>query len=197
VSKEQKLAMSFAGYVLGRLQDKPPRAGRLIAMDGTSHLVNLDKSAQDLIPILEPLRIWTMDASSTPPPIVLNKHCPLCPFQCSCQAQAEQAENLSLLNGITARVMRQYAKKGIFTLTQLSYLFRPRKRKTRSRNVPRVTHKIELQALAIRENKIYLQHLPELSRQPVELFLDMEGIPDRQLYYLIGLLVYQADTTAH
>jgi hypothetical protein len=128
---------------------------------------------------------------------VLNKHCPLCPFQRSCQAQAEQEENLSLLNGVTARTIRQYAKKGIFTITQLSYLFRPRKRKTRSRNGPRVTHKIELQALAIRTNKIYLQHLPDLSRQPIELFLDMEGVPDRQLHYLIGLLVCQADTTAH
>jgi predicted RecB family nuclease len=197
ISKEQKLAMSFVGYVLGRLQHKPPMAGRLIAMDGTSHIVKLDKSAQDLMPLFEPLRAWTTGASSKPPPIVLNKHCPLCPFQRSCHAQAEQEDNLSLLNGITARVMRQYAKKGIFTVTQLSYLFKPRKRKKRSRNLPPVTHKIELQALAIRENKIYLQELPGLSRQPVELFLDLEGVPDRQFYYLIGLLVCQADTTTH
>jgi predicted RecB family nuclease len=197
ISKEQKLALSFAGYVLGRLQSEPPIAGRLIAMDGTSHTINLDKSVQSLMPLLEPLRAWTTDVPSNPPPIVLNKHCPLCPFQRSCQAQAEQEENLSLLNGITARTMRQYAKKGIFTVTQLSYLFRPRKRKTRSRNRPRVTHKVELQALAIRTNKIYLQNLPELSRQPIELFLDIEGVPDRQLHYLIGLLVCQADTTTH
>jgi len=166
-------------------------------MDGASHIVNLDKSAQNLMAVLEPLRAWTTDAPSNPPPIVLNKHCPLCPFQHSCQVQAEQEENLSLLNGITARVMRQYAKKGIFTVTQLSYLFKPRKRKTRSKNLPPVTHKVELQALAIRANKIYLQDLPELSRQPVELFLDMEGVPDRQFYYVIGLLVCQADTTTH
>ena len=51
--------------------------------------------------------------------------------------------------------------------------------------------------LAIRENKIYLQELPIVSRQPVELFLDMEGVPDRGLYYLIGLLACQADTTTH
>jgi predicted RecB family nuclease len=54
-----------------------------------------------------------------------------------------------------------------------------------------------LQALAIREKKIYLQELPTLSRQPVELFVDMEGVPDRGLYYLIGLLVCQGDTTEH
>src|SRR4030095_11681806 len=43
---------------------------------------------------------------------------------------------------------------------------------------PRSHHKVELQALAIREKKIYLQELPAMSRQPVELFVDMEGVPD-------------------
>jgi hypothetical protein len=102
-----------------------------------------------------------------------------------------------LLDGVTARVMRQYERKGIFTVKQLSYLFKPRKRKKGSRKPPPVTHKVELQALAIREHKIYLQELPTLSRQPVELFVDMEGVPDRGLYYLIGLLVCQGDTTEH
>lgn len=195
ISTEQKLAIAFTGYVLGRLQPAPPMAGRLIAMDGTSHTVTLDKSATDLMPLLEPLQAWTTGASPEPPPIVLNKHCPLCPFQSACHAQAEQEDNLTLLNGVTARVKRQYEKKGIFTVNQLSYLFKPRKRKKRSRKLPPVTHKLELQALAIRENTIYLQELPPVSRQPVELFLDMEGVPDRGLYYLIGVLVCQADTT--
>ena len=197
ISTEQKLAITFTGYVLGRLQPTPPMAGRLIAMDGTSHTVTLDKSAIDLMALLEPLQAWTRVASPEPPPVILNKHCPLCPFQRSCHAQAEQEDNLSLLAGVTARVKRQYEKKGIFTVKQLSYLFKPRKRKKRGRKSPPVTHKLELQALALRENKIYLQELPTVSRQPVELFLDMEGLPDRGLYYLIGLLVCQADTRTH
>jgi len=114
-----------------------------------------------------------------------------------CHAQAEHEDNLSLLDGVTARVMRQYERKGIFTVKQLSYLFKPRKPKKRSRKPPPVTHKIELQALAIREKKIYLQELPALFRQPVELFVDMEGIPDRGRYYLMGLLVCQGDTIEH
>ena len=197
ISKEQKLELSFVGYVLERLQHKSPAAGRIIGMDGKSHTVKLDHHSKALRPLLEPLHEWTTVDSPTPPPLVLNKHCPLCPFQRMCQAQAEQEDNLSLLDGMTARVMRQYERKGIFTVKQLSYLFKPRKRKKGSRKAPPVTHKVELQALAIREQKIYLQELPTLSRQPVELFLDMEGVPDRGLYYLIGLLVCQGDTTEH
>jgi predicted RecB family nuclease len=197
VSSEQKLAMLFVGYVLGRLQHMPPPAGHIIAMDGTSHAVKLDKGATHLLPLLESLQAWTTGAVPAPPPIILNKHCPLCPFQRACRAQAEQEDNLSLLDGITARVMRHYEKKGIFTVKQLSYLFKPRKYKKGSRQPPPVIHKVELQALAIRDKKIYLQEMPALTRQPVELFMDMEGVPDRGRYYLIGLLVCQADTMEH
>src|SRR5215831_6110851 len=197
ISKEQQLELSFVGSVLERIQHTSPAAGRIIGMDGKSHTVKLGASAKALRLLLEPLHEWIMADSPKPPPIVLNKHCPLCPFQRMCQTQAEQEDNLSLLDGVTARVMRQYEKKGIFTVKQLSYLFKPRKPKKRSRKPPPVTHKVELQALAIREKKIYLQELPTLSRQPVELFVDMEGVPDRGLYYLIGLLVCQGDTTEH
>src|SRR5262245_11925926 len=120
VSTEQKLALAFAGYVLGRLQPTPPLTGRIITLHGTSHTVKLDPRAPALLPHLEPLQAWTRGAVPAPPPIILNKHCPLCPFQRACRAQAEQEDNLSLLNGVTARVMRHYEKKGIFTVKQLS-----------------------------------------------------------------------------
>src|SRR5262245_30147290 len=183
-SAPQKLALALTGYVLGRLQPRPPTTGRLITMDGTSHTMKLDPRATDLLPLLNALHAWTTEAAPEPPPIILNKHCLLCPFQRACHAQAEQEDTLSLLDGVTARVLRQYEKKGIFTVKQLSYLCKPRKPKKRSRKPPPVTHKLELQALAIREQKIYLQELPTISRQPVELFVDMEGVPDRGLYYL-------------
>jgi predicted RecB family nuclease len=197
ISTEQKLTLSFVGNVLGRLQHTSPVAGTIIGVDGKAHTVKLGESAKALTPLLEPLQEWTTVDSPAPPPLVLNKHCPLCPFQRMCHTQAEQEDNLSLLDGVTARVMRQYEKKGIFTVKQLSYLFKPRKRKKGSRKPPPVTHKVELQALAIREKKIYLQELPTLSRQPVELFVDMEGVPDRGRYYLIGMLMCQGDTTEH
>src|SRR4029450_46770 len=197
ISKEQKLALSFVGYVLEHLQRKQPVAGRIVGMDGTVHTIKLDHHSKDLLRLLERLQVWTRGIAPEPPPLVLNKHCPLCPFQRMCHAQAEQEDNLSLLDGVTARVMRQYEKKGIFTVKQLSYLFKPRKPKKRGRKPPPVTHKVELQALAIREQKIYLQELPTFSRQPVDLFVDMEGVPDRGVYYLIGLSVCQGDTTEH
>src|SRR2546422_4605983 len=80
ISKEQKLELSFVGYVLAHVQRQSPVAGSIIGMDGTSHTVQLGKRTKDLLPLLVPLRAWTTTASPEPPPIILNKHCPLCPF---------------------------------------------------------------------------------------------------------------------
>src|SRR5215831_12133410 len=129
ISKEQQLELSFVGYVLERLQHRSPAAGRIIGMDGKSHTVHLGASAKAFRPLLELLYELITVNSPKPPPIVLNKHCPLCSFQRLCHAQAEQEDNLSLLDGVTARVMRQYERRGIFTVKQLSYLFKPRKPK--------------------------------------------------------------------
>ena len=129
-----------------------------------------------------------MEPSSESPPVILNEHCPYCQFQASCKAIAEKNDDISLLDRATPKVIQQYHSKGIFTVRQLSYLFRPRKNRRRLTK-KQITHRLELQALAIRTNKIYLQETPAISRNQVELFLDIEGIPDQNFYYLIGLLV--------
>ena len=197
ISKEQSVELAFVSHVLGQVQGKDPAGGRIIGADEKPHKVKLGNSNEILIPLLEPVREWQRALSPESPPLILNKNCSTCQFQDSCRNKAEQEDNLSLLNGVTPKVMRQYEKKGIFTVRQLSYLFKPRKRKKRSKNPPPVIHKLELQALAIRERKIYLQDLPELTRKPAELFLDIEGIPDQQYYYLIGLLVCDGKVSTH
>jgi predicted RecB family nuclease len=102
ISKEQQLELSFVGYVLERLQSKSPTVGRIIGMDGISHSVKLGDSSKALAPLFEPLHEWITVDSPKPPPLVLNKHCPLCPFQRLCHTQAEQEDNLSLLDSVTA-----------------------------------------------------------------------------------------------
>jgi predicted RecB family nuclease len=188
ITTEQQLALSFVAYVLERLQHEPPRAGRIMGMDGTAHTVKLDNRSTVLLPLLEPLRAWTTTGSPEPPPIILNKHCPLCPFRRMCQPQAEHADNLSLLDHMTPKMMTRYHQKGIFTVHQLSYVFKPRRRRKGVKRQP-VHFNVELQALAIRTGKIYIHALPELTRHPTELFLDFEGIPDQSFHYLIGLLI--------
>ena len=100
------------------------------------------------------LKAWKISLPSQPPLIILNNHCPICPFRKACLDQAEKEDNLSLLDRMTPKVMRKYHKKGIFTVNQLSYLFKPRRRKRKRAPGP-VGFNLELQALALRTGKIY------------------------------------------
>lgn len=198
IKKKHRLELFFVCYVLGLIQEKRPIYGYIVGLDGKSHRVKLENGSKTLIPFLEPLQEWVAEETPEPPSLILNKNCPACQFRDLCREKAVQADNLSLPDGIsTQKAINKYEKKGIFTVKQLSYTFKPRRRKKRAKNPPPVIHKPELQALAIREQKIYLQELPELTRQPVELFLDIEGIPDQQFYYLIGLLFSENDTTTY
>src|SRR5262249_58736599 len=129
--------------------------------------------------------------AAPPPPLTHTRHCPLCPFRAECLTKAQAADDLSLLDRMTPKAIRRYHKKGIFTVTQLSYLFRPRRRRRGAGASP--AFKLELQALAIRTGKIYLQTPPGVVRKPVEIFLDIEGIPDEQFHYLIGVLVRRGE----
>jgi predicted RecB family nuclease len=194
INKDQKLALLFAGYVLEQIQGTPPVAGRIIGMGPKSHEVKLENGDKTLTFLLDDLQKWIQTTSLESPSLILNKHCLGCQFEHLCRVKAEQEDNLSLLDRVTPKVIRRYEKKGIFTVKQLSYLYKPRRRKKRTKNPPSARHKLELQALAVRTGKIYLETLPALTRQPTELFLDIEGVPDEQYYYLIGLLACEGDT---
>jgi hypothetical protein len=89
---------------------------------------------------------------------------------------------------MTEKERSRHRGKGIFTVTQLSYTFRPRRphRRAKKRGTP---HYFALQALAIRENAVYINGTPELPASKTRVYLDIEGLPDRGFYYLIGALV--------
>src|SRR6516165_7939198 len=91
--------------------------------------------------------------------------------------------------------IKRNARKGIFTVTQLSYTFRPRRRPKWARAAPR-PHSFALQALALREKKIHINGTPELKKSPLRIYLDVEGLPDEHFHYLIGILIDDGTTQA-
>ena len=196
ISKEQRLELSFVGSVLERLQGTSPATGRIIGMDGKSHTIKLGESSASLTSRLEPLLKWTTVPSPKAPPVLLNHHCSTCQFQRLCRAQAIQEDHLSLLGGITPKEIRQFHSKGLFTINQLSYTFRPRRIRNRPSNYTR-PHSFALQALALRNRKIYVHELPLLPHAPVDIYFDIEGLPDRNFHYLLGLVIHDAGKVSH
>lgn len=190
VTKYHKLMVLFAGYVLSLIQDDAPKTGKIIRIGHMTTTVKLDKMFHAIPRLLDGLRNLCVGNPSDSPTIILSQHCLHCQFYVACKVQAEKADNLSLLAAIsTPKLMKKYERKGIFTVNQLSYLYRPRRQRKRSRRPPSVCHSVELQALMLRVGKTYVKESPQLLREDIELFLDIEGIPDQQFFYLFGVLV--------
>ena len=99
-----------------------------------------------------------------------------------------EKDDLSLLASMSAKERQKLRSKGIFTVTQLSYTFRPRRRPKRLRDKREKYHHA-LKALAIREKKIHIVGSPELKIEGTPVYLDVEGLPDRDFYYLIGVRI--------
>jgi predicted RecB family nuclease len=193
ITEELKIKLAFVGLVLGDVQKTLPVSGSIVGTEMKTHKVKLDNIYKKLRPMIQTLKEWITTSPSESSQVILNRHCPYCQFQKECTEKAEKNDDLSLLNKMTPKIIRRYHKKGIFTVNQLSYSFKPRRKRKRNKEMP-ARFNLELQALAIRTGKIYIQEPPELPRQRVELFLDIEGIPDQNFYYLMGLLVCDSDS---
>ena len=188
VTDDQKLRLAFAGYVVGLTTRYRPSIGLIVPITKSPKQIRLEPLYSKVRKIINDLREQIRKPLSEPPAPCLNKHCATCQFRDHCVHEAQKGDSLSLLERMTPKLIRRYQKKGIFTVTQLSYVYKPRHRRKKAVNTS-PSFKVQLQALAIRANKIYLHEVPAISKQPIELFLDIEGIPDQGFDYLIGLLI--------
>ncbi len=141
------------------------------------------KTAKDLLRTLRPPQAYQAQ-----PRLILNEHCPACEFSARCHQQAVREDNISLLRGLGQKALAAYARRGILTLTQLAHTFRPRRlgRRTSGQS-PKRYH--ALQALAIRDRRVYVLGAPTVPSGEVIIYLDLEGVPDEGFVYLIGMIV--------
>jgi predicted RecB family nuclease len=197
VGRQQKVLLALHGLALARVQGLRPAVGLIVrgpeARLGKVHLdAKLYRHAEQILD-----EVKRLQAGGEPPRLTLNKHCPVCEFRQWCRTKAEEAGDISLLAGVGEKELKRYHRKGIFTLTQLSCTFRPRKRGKRVKRTdyPRYT---ALQALAIREQKVHVYGTPDLPRKPVQMFFDAEGVAGAGFVYLLGVLVVKGDVqTTH
>ena len=142
--------------------------------------------------------ILTSRRGQEPPPLVLNRHCAVCDFQPRCRGLAIEQDDLSLLTAMTVKDRTKCKAKGVLSIVQLSYGYRPRRRKrtrpdaessakSAKRAPPEARNDHKLKALAIKKNQIHVVGSPSLKIDGIPTFLDVEGMPDRDFYYLIGL----------
>jgi predicted RecB family nuclease len=120
------------------------------------------------------LEIRQVQTGASVPMLVLNDHCQACEFRDRCYAQALKEDNLSLLRDMNRLQITRLHNKGIFTLNQLSYTFEARRRPKRAKKSALVHH-FPLQALALRDEKVFVHGNPALSCAGTRIYLDIEG----------------------
>jgi predicted RecB family nuclease len=180
-----RLRLAFDALAVSRDLAQVPHVGKLVhGRDHrivTVHLEPWIKKARHFLSVIR-----KYESPSTPPPLILNRHCGECEFQERCRQLAINQDDLSLLANLSENEWQKQHDKGIFTVTQLSFTFRPRRRVTSLSGY----HQHALKALAIRTKKIHVLGSVASDSTPVTpVYIDVEGDPDREFYYLIGLRI--------
>ena len=189
IKPHDRIRAALCDTILNGIQAASTGKSTAILIDGSVQRVAISREACNTI--VEDLRHWIATRPDTPP-AAFNKHCPFCAFEHGCVEHEKKADSLALLSKMPIKIQKKYEAKGIFTIKQLSYLYKPRRRKRKSKQ-PALTHKYELQALALKSGTIYTDDLAIPPRETVELYLDIESLPERRFHYLIGVLVSTQD----
>lgn len=191
IAASDRLLLAFDAFALSRVTGKAPGDGKIIHGCRFSTVkVPLTKLLKKVRSVLDSMA--SEQATSAVSAVVLNRHCPECDFQARCRGIACEKDDLSLLSTLSDKERKKYHDKGIFTVTQLSYTFRPR----RHSGCDVTKHYPALKALAIRENKIHILGTPALNGCATPVYFDVEGDADRDLYYLIGMRTYTQGSIA-
>jgi predicted RecB family nuclease len=189
IRRVQRDLMGVYGLLLGDIQGRQPEMGFFVhGMAAKVTRVSLASDTRRMRRLLK--EIQEIRKAQTAPKLMLNDHCPVCEFRKTCHASATTVDDLSLLGGMSEREIKRQNSKGIFTVTQLSHTFRPR-RKNRRVKSKAFAHSFALQALAIRENKVYVRGPISLPSCNTTIYLDIEGIPDRDFQYLANILIVE------
>ena len=108
------------------------------------------------------------------------------PVSISLRQIAIEKDDLSLLTTLKVKDRKKLNRKGITTVAQLSCMYRPRRRSARNKATA-IKHEPALKALAIQANRIHVVDTPTFTITSGAVYLDVEGVPDREFYYLIGM----------
>jgi predicted RecB family nuclease len=202
LTREDSLLAAFYGIILADALGRPVPFVKVvhsadfsvtrIKLVGPSGATRLVEEARQILG-----RLRQQVETTSPPLMVLNSHCPSCEFRHRCRTEAVSRDDLSLMRGMSEKEILAQRKHGITSVTQFACTFRPKSIGPK-RSKPLKRHLHALQALAVRDKKVYVVRVPEIPAAATRVYLDVEGIPDRDFYYLVGVVVERdGECSAH
>ena len=86
ISMQDRINVAYISAVLSLVQGIRPKKAMIILVDGSITSIKPNKDIH--LPILNDLQDWILSKPEMPP-VVFNKHCPLCQYEESCRNEAE------------------------------------------------------------------------------------------------------------
>ena len=193
---EYKIVATFYSYLLGNLQETLPPAPTLILrqhnhyeVDLSQWLPRLQTTATDCLEMLT--------QSREPDVFISRQRCNLCHWYNHCYAIAQSQQHLSLVPGVTPSRYQSLLDIGVGTVKSLADICLVNMKEVMDSNV---ANQLQQQAQAIVDNRAirksqFQSDIHELiPTQEFELYFDIEAEPERNLDYLLGVLLVEQST---
>lgn len=189
--KYDKLQLAVKSTLIARVHDVTFDYGKIVYGQELRHtkfaVATYEQESQKILKAL-----FKILSRAEAPCFFHNDHCKICEFGENCRTKLIEQDDLSLLGGLRHKDVLKQKNRGIFTVLQFSYTYKPRKKRKGSKK--EYQYEGALKALAIREQQTYLKEIPKFLPSRISVYIDFEGIPDEKYIYLIGVLINEEGT---
>lgn len=188
---EYKIVAAFDAYLLAILQETSPPNPFLVLRPHKYYEVDLGQWLPRLQSTLEEC-VVTLSQSREPEVFISRQRCNLCHWYDHCYAIAQSEQHLSLVPGVTPSRYQSLQEIGVTSVESLAG--------ASPVNIADIigtelANQLQQQARAIVDNRAIRQNqLPSdnrerLKNEPIELYFDIEAEPERNLDYLLGVVM--------
>jgi uncharacterized protein len=184
---EYKILAAFYAQLLAVHQGPLPRWVEIILRRGNAYTVDLLEWLPRFHQTLADC-VQTLIHQREPEVFISRQRCNLCHWYDHCYAIAQEQQHLSLVPGVTPSRYESLQTVGVLTIASLAQL---QTQQVAELMGTAIAEQLQQQALALVEKRAMAKEKKAypLPRSPVELYFDIEAEPERNLDYLLGVVV--------
>ena len=193
---EYKLISAFHAQLLSIIQGKIPTRSQLILKEHNDYFINLDIWLTKIQYVVAECLI--MLAQKQEPEVFISRQkCNLCSWHGYCYEIAKSSNHLSLVPGITPKRYEQMQTVGVESFKSLIEVPEHSLAQALERDI---ATQLKQQAMAIKSDRPVVRSSFDLAHtQPIpsgvyEIYFDIEAEPERQIDYLLGVLLLDRTT---
>lgn len=184
---EYKILAAFYAHLLAHCQGHIPQPVEIILRRGNSYVVDLEEWLPRFYSTLSDY-LETSCQGEEPEVFISRQRCHLCHWHHHCYGIAQSQKHLSLVPGVTQSRYESLQALGVKTIPELAQI-PPEKIETLIGTA--IATQLRTQAQSLVENRaIFKGKSPRpMPQASVELYFDIEAEPERNLDYLLGVMV--------